>query len=488
MIKKSLAFLEDVAIAELHFRSSKSIHIPNRGLYLSSPHSRLIFEGNEKVILKNRKYNLTDVNFLYCDNKFAYGILKAGDSKKVTSSEEFAKLKKFYKVTDTELDDYSLPLFVYPIKEVRNFDSPIEINLPKEIHNFIVSPIQYLELGDKYPFSKKELPSNPGRPSIPFPIQLKCPNCGEWIDIPHQPIPQKCPKCGGEIWKEGTKGLVKSIALPKEEYKAIVKDYGLKPLPDKYYKSRKDGKTFAQMHLRGLISEDREAWEKGKLSFQKLILGHSLHVDLRLKLKGLDKLVQYVITESNIKSYIRGMKGELNPEQAGPANVQKVKIISKPSGEPPEGLPKTKEKGDMLIDKEGANMINKYILHKRSYVIPKGGIGATPLTDAYLGLIWEGEVKEGIMREDVHEYFFYPESNLPDLNKKLFDGRFIIRCFKGTEERANTWWMWKATKDFYPLNPFCHVDQGFHYLIPANTVKKFGHESYREWGTRKKDC
>ena len=490
MIEKSLAFLEDVALAELRFRTSKNSHIPNRGIYLPWPHSKLISEGNEKVVLKNRKYNIAGVDFLYCDNKFAYGILKVDDSKKVATREEFTELRKFYKLTDSESKDWdrSKPLFVYPIKEVHNFDLPIQMDLPKEIHNFIVSPIQYLELGDKYPFDKKELPSNPARPVIPFPIQLKCPNCGEWIDVPHQPIPQKCPKCGGEIWKEASKNLIKSTALPKEEYEVIVKDYELKPLPDKYYKSRKDGKAFAQMHLRGLIPDDREAWEKGELSFQKLILEHSLHVDLRLKLKGLDKLVQYVITESDMKSYIRGMKGELNPEQAGPANVQKVKIISKPSGEPPEGLPKTKEKGDMLIDKKGANIIDKCILHKRSYIIPKGEIGATPLTDAYLGLIWEGEVKEGIMREDMHEYFFYSDNDLPDLNKKLFNGRFIIRCFKGTEGRANTWWMWKATKNSFPINSWCHIDKGFHYLISADTVKKFGHESYKEWGARKKDC
>jgi len=77
---------------------------------------------------------------------------------------------------------------------------------------------------------------------------------------------------------------------------------------------------------------------------------------------------------------------------------------------------------------------------------------------------------------------------LPDLNKKLLDGRFIIRCFKSSGDKNNTWWIWKATDDPYPINPYCHVDQGFQFLIPASSVKHFGHESYKEWEEREESC
>jgi hypothetical protein len=101
-------------------------------------------------------------------------------------------------------------------------------------------------------------------------------------------------------------------------------------------------------------------------------------------------------------------------------------------------------------------------------------------------LIWSGKAEEGVQREGLHEYFFYPDSNLPELNKKLFDGRFIFRCFK--TDRGNTWWMWKASKDNNPMNPYLHVDTGFHYLIPASDVKKFNKEDYVDYKNRVKSC
>ena len=281
--------------------------------------------------------------------------------------------------------------------------------------------------------------------------------------------------------------IEKSLKLTKDEYKELLKskDYSGIPLPDKYYKEQKSGNGFCQWHLRGLEPEEVKEWKGGKWSFTKLIEGHSLHEDIRLTLPSLTKMVQYVVVESNIESYIRMMKGELNPEQRGIKNVQKAKIISKPSGEPPKV--ELKEMKDMLIDEKGAKLIDKYIIHKQSYIIPAGQVGATKDKDAYMGLVWMGNVSEGVQREDFHEYFFYPDTKMPDLNKKMMDGKFVIRCFKGNERPAS-WVIWKATKNSLPLNSWCYIDKGFHYLIPADKVKNFGHESYSEWGSRSKEC
>ena len=280
----------------------------------------------------------------------------------------------------------------------------------------------------------------------------------------------------------------KAVAkLTKDEYKDLLKkeDFSNRPLDKKYYKDQKSGNGFCQWHLRGLEPEDVKKWEDGKLSFPKLIEGHSLHEDIRLTLPSLSKMVQYVVVESDIESYIRMMNGELNPEQKGAKNVQKAKIVSKPSGEPPKI--KIKEAKDMLIDEKGAKLIDKYIIRKQSYIISAGQVGATKDKDAYMGLVWTGKVSEGVQRHDFHEYFFYPDNDLPDLNKKMMDGKFVIRCFKGNE-RSTSWMMWKATKNPLPLNSFCYIDEGFHYLVPADKVKNFGHENYKEWKTREKDC
>ena len=482
MIEKSLAFLEDVALAELRFRTSKNSHIPNRGIYLPWPHSKLISEGNEKVVLKNRKYNIAGVDFLYCDNKFAYGILKVDDSKKVATREEFTELRKFYKLTDSESKDWdrSKPLFVYPIKEVHNFDLPIQMDLPKEIHNFIVSPIQYLELGDKYPFDKKELPSNPARPVIPFPIQLKCPNCGEWIDVPHQPIPQKCPKCGGEIWKEASKNLIKSTALSKEEYEEIVKGYNLKPLPDKYYKSPKEGTFWAQMHCRGITPEEYTDYKSSKIPLWKAIYNHSMHVDLRCSFSGLERLLQFVLVEDSIDSYLRVMKGSVDPKSN---QVSKGLIVIKPSAmEPSERLKKDKEeKKEMLLDEAGAKKVASLIIGSKSYWIMPGGIGATKEKYAYMGAIVLGKVESGTMREDFKELFLHAEGT----NNDLWNGRFIFKAF---EKPRHLWWSFKAIKTTTPCNPYCEIDSGNFKLLPADRLKHYKKEDYTEWKMRTDKC
>ena len=481
MIGENLAFLENIAAAELHFKSSKNMHIPNRGLYIPCPHSKSIAEGNEKVILKNRRYNISDMNFLYCDDERAYGILKAGVPKKIATKEEFIELRKYYEITDTELKalNWTPPLFVYLIKEVHNFDSPIGIDLPKGIQNFIVSPIQYLELGDKYPFAKKELPSNPGRPIMPFPIQLKCPNCGEWIDVPHQPIPQKCPKCGGEIWKEGSKSLIKSTALPKEKYEEIVNDYKLKPLPDEYYHSPKKGDFWAQMHIRGVTPEEYDDYKSKKIPLWKAIQNHSMHVDLRCSFPGLERLLQFVLVEDSIDSYIKVMKGAIDSKSG---QVSKGLIVIKPSAmEPSERLKKNEEKGEMLLNEAGAKKVANLIIGAKSYWIEPGGIGATKDKWAYMGAIVLGKVESGTMREDFKELFLHAEGT----NAELWNGRFIFKAF---ESPRHLWWTFKAIKTTTPCNPYCEIDSGNFKLLPAERLKHYKKEDYTEWKARKEKC
>ena len=279
--------------------------------------------------------------------------------------------------------------------------------------------------------------------------------------------------------------IEKSVSLSDDEYKKI-REEG-KPLPKKYYSDQRSGKIFAQFHIRGISSDDYKDYKNGDKSFQEIIIGHSLHEDLRYKLEGLDKLVQYVIVDSDMESYIRMMLGKLNPKND---KIQQSKIISKPSGEPTDEWLKShviKDSDEMLIDKKGAKIIDDHIIHKKSYWIKPGQVGAGKDTYAYLGTIFTGIIKEGTNREDFHGLFIYPDDNLPETNKKLFDGRFIIHCIKGNE-LPPTWMIWKAIKNKFPVNPYCSIDSGFHYLIPAEDVKYFGHEAYPEWKNIKKDC
>lgn len=283
-----------------------------------------------------------------------------------------------------------------------------------------------------------------------------------------------------EHWQQTFKSaeVKKAKKLLPEEYEKIRKP--LQPLPRDYYVDWREGVAWSQWHIRGISIEDKELFDKGEKTFKEIIMGHSLHQDLRLDL-GLKKLVQFLITESDMKSYVRMMKGETNPSDG---NVQKSKVIYKPSAGEPQDVVKAEEE-EMLIDKEGAEIIEKYIISESSYWIPPGEVGSYSTSWAYMGTIWTGNVSEGVQREDLHEEFFYPDENLPNPNSELFDGRFIVRFFN---QKPPTYWIWKAKNDPYPLNPYCHVDRGSHWLKPENEVKMVGHEAYPEWKDRREDC
>ena len=241
----------------------------------------------------------------------------------------------------------------------------------------------------------------------------------------------------------------------------------------------------SQMHIRGINISDMEAFLKGEKELWEIIIGHSIHIDLRMRFEGMDELVQWVITESDIPSYFRFLRGENDPRTG---NVQKALAIVKPKKieEPQEEERFKTAEEPRIIDKKGAKMIAEAIIPEGSYIINPGDVGSSPYKYAYMGLIWIGRVKSGIQREDAHEYFFYPDEKLPKLNREFYDGRFIIRCFK--QPGTPKWWAWKAKNDPYPLNPYCHLDQGFYEPIKAEEVKHFGKESYPEWEEVKEIC
>ncbi|WAE39499.1 MAG: hypothetical protein QIT36_gp075 [Methanophagales virus GBV301] len=558
----NLEILKELAESELNYRHAKTLHIPNRGMYLPVPHAKLIFNKHKTVILKDRKFNITGIPFLYCDSTYAYGVLELGKPKEIKNEGQFKATQKYHRVTEAEFKKWhwDFPLYAYPVKEVRNFKEPIRINLPTGVQNFFRNPIGYLETGE-YPFTAKH------SLNLPYPIEVACSNCGNWIYVPHTPLPSQCPHCGATLVEtEETKSRM--IPLPKEEYERIYKDYPNRPLPKKYYKDQRGGvawclsspktkiltkegwkpwyavqvgdevithrgrykkvtrkdvfenvlkwvkvefqfdgveklkystrvtenhpfltkegwkeakdlkvgdkvlsktpkrclncgapiphswmekvdflfcsdKCFreyewteesldtsyidkkvydnpfvdiyvtvtkvepivfpkdkfylstraysieveddhsymiplafshnSQWHIRGIKPEDKEAYDKGKISFEEMILHHSLHQDLRWTLNGVSVLPQCTITESDMESYVRGMLGQLNPEQKGPANVQKVKVIPKVEIAKPT-MPKSKMK-EFLIDEKGAKLINKIIIHETSYWISPGEVG-----------------------------------------------------------------------------------------------------------------
>jgi hypothetical protein len=285
-----------------------------------------------------------------------------------------------------------------------------------------------------------------------------------------------------EIVSEEVQEWVRKKRIPGKIYKELAKEN--EPLPSKLYIDPKVGKGWAQMHFRGIEPEQYKQVKSGKLPLWKALEGQSVHIDLRIDFPGMEKLVQYVITESDIQSMFKMLKGEKRETQGGVMNVQHSMVVSKPSGEPPESYgklfskpqPESSNPKDYSpsINEEGAKMADELILHDGSYWIKPGGIGATKNTYAYMALIWQGTVKTGTERHDLHELFMSKEKAKDD----FFDGKFVIKCLKGPEKAR--WEIWEAITKPIPMCSITHSDIGYHYLIPASKVKGFGREYYRK--------
>ena len=277
--------------------------------------------------------------------------------------------------------------------------------------------------------------------------------------------------------------IEKSVKLTKDEYKELLEkeDFSNRPLPDKYYKNPDYGIFFAQFHFQGISPEEYKRYKEGKIPLWRTLINHSMHVDHRSKFNKRKELLQFVLTEDSIDSYLRVMRGERDPETN---NIAKALVIIKPSAES-KRIIREKEKKDMLLNSDDAKKASEYIIEKSSYWILPGNVGATMDTYSYMATIVTGKVQSGIMRSDYKELFTEPDKSLPTKNQELFKNRWIFKAFK---KPRYLWWCWEAIKTPIGGNPYCECDEGNYVLHPAEKLDKFKKEEYPEWKTRKENC
>ena len=273
------------------------------------------------------------------------------------------------------------------------------------------------------------------------------------------------------------RSYVEEGKIPKDVYEQVAKEN--EPLPKEFYIDQRKGKAFCQLHFRGIEPDTYKKIKSGKIPLWKGLIGQSYHIDIRIDFKE-KKLVQYVMTDNDIQSLVRTMKGGHTKTKGGIMNVSHSMIVSKPSGEPPEGpdrFYKSKEKVPEFpaIDEEGAKLAEKIIIKSGSYWILPNQIGSTKYTYSYMALIWLGDVISGTERHDLHELFFYKKKAKDD----LFNGKFTIKCLKDKTGRKR-WEIWKSIRNAKPLDPILHSDLGYHWLVPASKVDKLGKESYKD--------
>jgi hypothetical protein len=289
---------------------------------------------------------------------------------------------------------------------------------------------------------------------------------------------------------------VEKKRIPKKIYDELAEP--LKPLPSKLYVDYKKGEAILQMHFRGIEEDKFKAVKNKEMPLWKALVGQSVHMDFRITYPELDKMVQFVITENDIQSMVRMLKGDKRKTKGGIMNVQHSLVVSKPSGEPPIGPDRFYKSEDVesesskpeeyspSVDEEGAKLaesldIGNPLKEDRSFWMEPGEVGATKNTYSYMMLIWIGDVETGCERHDLHELFLTTNESKED----IFEGRFIIKCLQGPENKR--WEIWKAIseKGKKPMDPIKHSDIGYHYLVPAEKVDDIGREVFREMSQKR---
>ncbi|MHA1268040.1 MAG: hypothetical protein ACTSRS_22670 [Candidatus Helarchaeota archaeon] len=129
-----------------------------------------------------------------------------------------------------------------------------------------------------------------------------------------------------------------------------------------------------------------------------------------------------------------------------------------------ENHKQTQSAAKLLMEGKALNWLD--VGKKGRIEIPAGKPGASRVRTAFIEAVdwgrtafieavdW-GTVKFGVMRKDLHEYFFKSE-------KGILEGRFIARVLK-VGDKLN-WYLWKPRSQL-PMNPVEHKDEGYPYVI-----------------------
>jgi len=204
--------------------------------------------------------------------------------------------------------------------------------------------------------------------------------------------------------KSFTKGITDDVresirngSIPKEIYDKWAKPN--EPLPKEFYPDYREGDGFLQSHIRGILDEEMNDYKSGTRELWEIFVSHSIHLDLRIDF-GFPILIQFVFTDNDVDSLIRFLTGATVTNIAGKSAIAHSMMVVKPSAEEPQETLKKNmdESASGAIDVDGAKALEKIQILSSSYFIEKGGIGATPYTNSWMGTIWTGHIKAGCQR------------------------------------------------------------------------------------------
>ena len=140
------------------------------GIYLVSPHGRLIWEGRKTIIVKSKQLNLEGTWLIVSKENtkgLAFGTAEVGPVASV-GADKFDALFKQHRVTKKEREKWwadSTKLYLYPIKSFEAFGKPAMVIVPPGVQT-IMRNVQFIdEKPDIEPDQDRERPqTEEGRP------------------------------------------------------------------------------------------------------------------------------------------------------------------------------------------------------------------------------------------------------------------------------------------------------------------------------------
>lgn len=119
---------------------------PERGLYLVEDQAYAFWTGEKKLLVKSEPFDISDPVYLL-DKNYCYGIISFSEPRKITTVEEWNKIKRDAYLSDQQIwawwrvlfvnGKLSKPLYVYEVKDFERWDPPKGIQIPKGIQTFV---------------------------------------------------------------------------------------------------------------------------------------------------------------------------------------------------------------------------------------------------------------------------------------------------------------------------------------------------------------
>jgi len=233
------------------------------------------------------------------------------------------------------------------------------------------------------------------------------------------------------------------------EYEELAKEG--EPLPDKYYKFTPKKKTtfVLQRH-----------WPTGRK--ERIKLGEKPE-GLGLLEECSSEIVQWLENSSLKKELFRIMKIRDHIDLRMEINGKLIGVTLHPPV--PEGISSWEAFKERIKPAQRTQATPKHI-HPKEWLTREGELRfptrhteppeekevARYIEIARMEILDKGEVKYGVARKDLHEFFFYG---------KYLKGRFVLRKLKIGKEYKHWAWLFMKPEDQKPLDPVEHEDEGY---------------------------